>query len=315
MRGNTVVADSTRDRVLAAAEELGYVYNRAASNLRTAQTGSVGVLITTVANPFFSEFIGGLEQELTSTDQVVFFGQHYEDLEIQERLLRRFLENRVDGIVLVAAEGTMPQTVERLGAMGTAVVLATRRSTAANASYIGSDSLGGVAAATRHLLTGHSPGSLAFVGSGPGGSSHRERLAGMFVAIDEVGFPHDRVQVVTTGVTTRDAAYEVTRNLMATKPGLPLAIVAYNDVVGFGVAAAVRDADLCVGRDVMVVGFDGIDAARYEPTPLTTVSTGPHDMGRLAGRTLREMLQGNAPPTDTVQENQLTIRESCGCPK
>jgi LacI family transcriptional regulator len=315
MRGNTVVADSTRDKVLKVSSELGYVFNRAASNLRSAQTGSVGLLITTVANPFFAEFIAGVEQELSNTGRVMFFGQHSEDLDTQDRLLQRFLENRVDGIILVAAEGTTVETVERLGAMGTAVVLATRRSDAGTASYIGSDCVGGVAEATRHLISIHSPASLAFMGAGPGGSSHRERSEGMFVAVDELGYGRDRVRVETTGVTTREAAYETTQQLLLSKPTFPLGVVCYNDIVAFGVAGAVRDAGLKVGVDVLLVGFDGVDAARYEQTPLTTVSTGPTDIGRLAGKTLLEMLDNDTAPSETVHANQLTIRQSCGCSK
>lgn len=312
MRESPAVAVATRDRVLAAAKALGYVYNRAASSLRTSQSGSVGILVTTVGNPFFAEIIEGVESVLSSSDRLVILGQHSESLDMQDRLLNRLLEYRVDGVILTAASGTSTETINRLTDMGVAVVLCTRRIDGTNASYVGSDNEAGARQAVGHLVHDHDIRSLAFVGGLASGSPHIERSRGMKKALRRTTLTKDAIFTLPTA-PTREDAYHATTALLRSSPSLPLGIFAYNDVVAFGVAASVRDAGLVVGRDVLLVGFDDVQASLFEQPPLTTVAIGAAALGARAAETLVDLIVSKGQPVEVVCENSLVVRGSCGC--
>jgi LacI family transcriptional regulator len=313
MRESPLVATSTRENVLRSAEELGYVYNRAASSLRGGRSGSVGVMVTSVGNPFFAEVTTGVESVLSSTDRLVMLGQHSESVEMQDRLLNRLLEYRVDGVILTAVAGTEAAVINRLDDKGVAVVLCTRRIDGASAaSYVGSDNEGGARRAVEHLIDHHSVAMLAFVGGRESGSPRIERARGMGQALADAGFAAERVRSLPSP-PTRDDGYAETARLLADAPRLPLGIFAYNDVVAFGVAAAVRHAGLVVGRDVLLIGFDDVQASRFEQPPLSTVAIDAVGLGSAAADTLVRMIDTGCDPVDVVRANSLVIRESCGC--
>jgi LacI family transcriptional regulator len=312
MRESPAVAAVTRQSVLEAADQLGYVYNRAASSLRSQRSASVGVLVTTVGNPFFAELTAGVESVLSATGRLVLLGQHSEDLAAQERWLNRMLEYRVDGVILTAASGTSGSMIERLTSRGVSVVLCTRRVDTDLASYVGSDNEAGARKAVEHLIGFHNVASLAFVGGRESGSPRVERSRGMSAAIDHVGFDQRNVLSIPTP-PTREAAYEATVSILAKHSGGPLGIFAYNDLVAFGVAAAVRDASLEVGSDVLLVGFDDVSASRHEHAPLSTIAVNASGLGALAAETLVHMIDESSGVVEVVRENELIVRSSCGC--
>src|SRR5438093_12948455 len=143
MRESPLVAAETRERVLLSAERLGYVYDRVAASLRSRRSSAVGLVVTSVGNPFFAELTTGVESVLSETGRLAILGQHSESLATQERLLNQLLEYRVDGVILTPVNGTPVSAIKRLTSSGVAVVLCVRRLAGAAASYVGSDNKAG----------------------------------------------------------------------------------------------------------------------------------------------------------------------------
>src|SRR6478672_10120838 len=106
LNNNPVVAATTRARVLESLSELGYVYDRSAAALRTQRSDAVGLIITTLRNPFFAEFAMGIQRALATANKVVLLGVSDEDAATQSRLLRVMGEHRIDGVVMIPAHGT-----------------------------------------------------------------------------------------------------------------------------------------------------------------------------------------------------------------
>jgi len=312
LRESPLVADTTRLSVLDSCEELGYVYNRAASALRSQTSGSVGVVVTSVGNPFFADVTTGIESVLAGSDRLVVLGQHSESLDQQDRLLNRLMGYRVDGVILTAAFGTSPEIVERLEDNGVAVVLCTRRVAGAHACYVGSDNKVGAQSAVEHLLNCHDAKSIAFVGGRELNSPHVERRAGALAGVERAGRSADTLEVLPC-VPTRQAAYEITLELLEASGTDPVGIFAYNDIVAFGVAAAARDAGLVVGQDVLLIGFDDVQASRFEQPPLSTVSIGIERLGHTAAEALVGLIENRGEPKEILLETSLVIRSSCGC--
>jgi LacI family transcriptional regulator len=308
MRDSPLVADETRARVQSSAEKLGYVYDRVAASLRSQRSASVGIVVTSVGNPFFAEITTGVEGVLSETGRLAILGQHSESLATQSRLLNQMLEYRVDGVILTPANGTPASVVERLTAAGVVVVLCVRRVDGVNASYVGSDNEAGARLAALHLLD-HGLERLAFVGGVDSGSPWQERSLGVRAAIAERGADLSMF-VSLPSAPTRDGGYAAAASLLRTAT-LPIGVVAYNDVTAFGVIAAVRDAGLRLGSDVAVIGFDDIEASRFQQPPLTTVAIDPAGIGASAAELLSRVRGGE--PAEVIAPARLVVRETCGC--
>ena len=312
LRGSPLVAEATSVKVLEACKELGYVYNRAASSLRAQRTDSVGLVVTSVGNPFFAELVDGVESALAVSGRTAILGQHSESLDTQEALLVRLMEAGVDGVILTAAYGTEAEALNRLTSAGVAVVSATRRVAGADAAYVGPDNRSGARSAAHHVVSVHSPASVAFVGGSPDGSPYVERLSGIRDGLARAGYSPESITTMPCTVSRHDA-HAAALELIEEIPEFPLAVFAYNDVVALGVASAVRERGQTIGRDVLLVGFDDIEAARFEQPPLSTVRIGVTEMGRAAAELLVAMIEG----TDAEVENEtiasLVVRRSCGC--
>ena len=314
LRGSPLVADETRTKVLEAFEELGYVYNRAASSLRAQKTGSVGVAVTTVGNPFFAEVVDGIESTTSVTGRTAILGQHSESIKAQDVLLNRFMEAGVDGVIVTAAHDSPAQSLDRLTAAGVPVVLCSRRLAGASAAYVGADNARGAYDAAHHVASVHKPMSLAFIGGWATGSPYLERSEGLRAGLAAAGRNPDELITLPSPVSRHDA-YGAAELFLDTNPDLPSAVFAYNDVVALGVASAVRTRGLVVGKDVLLTGFDDIDAAQFEQPPLSTVHVGAKEIGRAAAEMLINLIDGGdaVDPPDRILPSALRIRRSCGC--
>jgi LacI family transcriptional regulator len=289
---------------------LGYVYNRGAASLRRQRTQTLGLIVNEVTNPFFGELTAGVEHEVGEEGYVLLLGHSHDSPEQQARLLRTMSEYGVDGLLLCPAPGTTPEDLEVLA--GLPCVLVARRVPGSNAGYVGADNTLGAELATRHLL-GHGARRIAFVGGPLHSSSRAERSRGVEAALAGARLAL-RPGWSVPSPATWEGGYEAAHGLLRGAPR-PDAIVAYNDVVAFGVLVAALDLGLQPGADVLVTGFDGIAAAGHQKPSLTTVSTQPRELGRRAGRQLTNLVEYmTAKPSPDIPAPVLVARESCGCP-
>jgi LacI family transcriptional regulator len=310
VRDSPLVADDTRARVQDSIARLGYVYNRAAAGLRSQRTRSIGLIVSSIANPYFAEVVDGAEARLSESGHTLLFTQHSESLGTQRKLIELMLETRVDGVLLVPAHGTPAEHVERLRGAGTPVAVLTRRVQSVQVPYIGSDNRAGARKAGQHLIE-HGARSIAFMGGVARSSPYVEREEGLLSAV--AMSPGDVDVRSFPSTPTRNAGYEATRQMLKSREFVPDAILAYNDNLAAGVMAAVMDHGLKVGTDIRVVGFDDIAASRYMIPSLTTVNARANLIGSLAVETLIKLMGDPEADQDLVLPNALSIRGSCGC--
>ncbi len=310
VRESPLVSDETRAAVLASIERLGYVYNRAAAGLRSKRTGTIGLIVSSIANLFFAEAVNGAEARVRAASSTLLFTQHSESIAAQRRQIEIMLESRVAGVLLVPAHGTPPEQVERLRAAGVPVAVLTRRVGIAGVPYIGSDNRAGGRRAGEHLLD-HGSRQIAFVGGVKDSSPYQEREEGLIAAVAMSGSGAETRSYPSP--PTREAGYEAVRELLKHGKERPDAIFAYNDNIASGVMAAVTDSGMRVGVDVRVIGFDDIAASRYMIPALTTVNSRPGLIGTLAVETLFRLMDDPGTDHDVVVPNSLSVRASCGC--
>ncbi len=310
LRGSELVADETRERVLASMSKLGYVYHRGAASLRTQRSNTVGLIVPDVTNPFFAEMTVGIEQRLDQAQHVVLLGNTAETLSKQERLLAMMQEYRADGVLLCPATGTSAQTIIRLRQVGLPFVLFTRYVDGVEADYVGADNRRGAELATEHLITlGHQ--RIAFVGGPANSSARRDRLQGYRTALEQHGLLIDPALQLTSP-TTREGGHQCIRTLLEL-PGPPMAVLCYNDIVAFGVMLGLQASGLTPGRDVAVIGFDDIAEASLWRPALTTVAISPRQIGEEAARLLLERIAApDAAARQIILQAKLIVRQSCG---
>jgi LacI family transcriptional regulator len=163
LRKSPLVAESTRAGVQSSIQSLGYVYHRAAANLRMRLTHTVGLVICEITNPFYAELAAGIDDALDQAGWVAFVANTAESPERQGRFIARMREHRVDGILLAPAEGTAPEAIGELKKQGLPVVQILRRAGRSNADYVSADFRLGMKLAAEHLIRlGHK--RIAFVG-------------------------------------------------------------------------------------------------------------------------------------------------------
>jgi LacI family transcriptional regulator len=316
LRGSPLVNKHTRARVEDELRRQGYVYNRAAANLRRRTSSSIALVINELANPFFAEFAAGVDEALGEAGFVTLLGSTGESSSREHAVLSSLIEHGPGGIILSPAEGSEAREV--LAAVGarTPMVLFNRELGGTLPEYAHWDRLmldnqRGTRLATEHLIArGHR--RIAFFGGHDDSSSCRERHAGYVQAMHAAGLdiaPHWRVESALTRV---DAA-RATLALLAGDATLTAA-VCYNDAVALGLMLGLNQHGRQPGRDFAVTGFDDIAEASLSMPPLTTLSTAPRARGRQAAELILARLQHPQAKAGTVVAPvDLVVRES-SCP-
>lgn len=312
MRNSPRVAEATRERVLAAADRLGYVYNRGAASLRMSRTQMVGLIVTDITNSFFAEIAIGIEAVLAEAGYIVLLANTFDDVDRQEAILSALAENRADGVVLVPAIGTKAVALGGLRSSRTPFVLATRYLVDVDAPYVGPDDAAGAGLAARHLLD-HGCRSAAYMGGPLDATARRDRSRGFLSAFSAGGAEVDRRWCVDFEPTTREG-YTHARRLLAEGP-LPEGLLCHSDTVAFGVLRALHEAGMQAPSGCRIIGFEDLDMARMSIPSLSSLSVDPVELGRLTGRTLLRQMRGlgGASSIRTLPTPQLRTRESCGC--
>lgn len=309
LRNSPLVAEATRAGVQSSIDSLGYVYHRAAANLRTRLTHTVGLVICEITNPFYAELAAGIDDALDQAGWVAFVANTAESPERQRRFIARMREHRVDGILLAPAEGTAPAAIDALRREGLPVVQMLRRVGQRNADYVSADFRLGMTLAADHLIRlGHQ--RIAFIGGGRRVTPARDRAEAFREILSRFGLP---AGPSVKCLPTREGGASAIDELFRTKAKAPTAVLCHNDLCALGAMLGLADRGLAAGRDVAVVGFDNIPEGAMHRPALTTVAIGAREIGEEAARLLlRRIKSPEGSPESIILPPKLIIRSSCG---
>lgn len=277
------VSPSTLTRVLAAADELGYRRNELARNLRLGRTsGLVGLVVTNLANPFYSHVALGVESVLGEHGLKVVLGNTAEDVQRERRLVEELTARRVDGLIVVPAGGDHSHLSSR-DVGGAPVVLAARPPSNLVADCVLVDDFGGAREATARLLRGGAE-RVGFLGLPASVWTSSERFRGFCVALDEAGVVLDD-RYVKRHQRTIPTAERATLELLALA-GPPTALFCVNSRSTLGAFRAISAS----GSPLVLAGFDDFELADVLGLPLILVAYDPEELGRQAARLLLDRL-------------------------
>lgn len=305
INGHDPVRPATRARVQKAIAELQYVPDQLAGSLRSRQTNTVGLLLPTIANAFWTTIARGVEDEGEAQGYSVFFCNTDDDAGKEARYLDTLLGQRVGGIVVVpTAEGAT--VLRRLQQRRMPMVQVHRKLDDLAADSVRADSRSGAAALTAHLLTlGYR--RIAFLGAMTTISPARDCLGGYREAMEGAGIPIDPA-LIKLGHTRPETGFALTVELLTM--ARPEAICIGNSRLALGALHALREAGVRVPADMQVATFYDI-AALDDYTPALITATQPaYEIGRLGARRLFERIAGlDAPPMDILLPNRIAVRQ------
>lgn len=305
----------TRQRILKIASALNYKPNLAARSLVGKQSFNMGLVITTLMNPFYAEIAQDIIYRARDKGYgLIASSVGSGDLETERNAVQNLIDRGVDGLIICSALRKDP-VVDELRDMGIPFVLVNRLVEQDPGDQpmdsIVLDNHRGAFLEMEHLIKmGHK--RIAFISGPQKTSTGYDRQIGAIAALEASGLKAGPV-LILYGDFTREAGYKLTMKLLQLK-GDPTAIFAANDHMAMGVLSALGEERIKVPEDIAVVGFDDINMASLPGIELTTVSQKKTIMGRLAVDHLVEKITGES--THLVKrillDPILVIRRTCG---
>jgi DNA-binding LacI/PurR family transcriptional regulator len=306
LRNSPLVKRETIALVRKIADEKGYRVSAVARSLVNQRTDTIGVVVTSIANPFVGEVVSGIEEYALAHDYSVILATSDADPARELHAVRSFHERRVDGI-LVNSSRVGALYLPLLAEMRVPIVLINNHHPGEFVYSVTIDNFNGGREATRHLVElGHR--RIGYVGDQFGLQSDTERFAGYRQVLEEadIGF---HPELVVHGDGRPEGGLCATARLLDL-PEPPTAVFCYNDMQALGALRAARERGLNVPRDLSVVGLDDLYLAAYTDPPLTTVQQPKHQMGRLAVQILLDLLGGGKPESRITLAGKLIVRQS-----
>jgi DNA-binding LacI/PurR family transcriptional regulator len=304
------VAQSTRERVLAAAADVGYKPNPMARALRGAPTMLIGAIVRDITDPFFSAAIDALSLGARSHGYSVVLGHAREQADEALALAAVLEARQCDAIVLIGDTRNQPRLIEDLRTLQMPVIELWQGSRQREFPLVGVDNGFGIRTALEHLAD-HGHERIGFVGD-PALADIQERQAGYeaFLVERSGGVPPGHVQHARNTPAGGAAAL----GALLALPEPPTAIAAATDVLAIGILHEAFERGLTVPDDLSVSGFDDIPLAYATVPGLTTVRMPVEEMVNAAIdlAIVREGEDPSEPPSVQVFNPELIVRRSTG---
>jgi LacI family transcriptional regulator, galactose operon repressor len=306
-----IVTDETRQRVLDAIKELGYVRNDSARQLRAGRSRTVAIVVLDVANPFFTDVVRGAEEAIEAAGAVTIVCNSGQSPTRERRHLELLEEQRVQGILITPVDGGRDPQLTNLVKRGIPVVLVDRGSGQEDRCSVAVDDvLGGRIAGQHFRELGHE--RVAFAGgpmSIPQIADRRRGFAAALRGLEVLTFPTSTLSVAAG----RQAGAEIAD--MAA-PDRPTAVFCANDLLALGVLQEMTLRRIRVPRDIAILGYDDIDFAAAAAVPLSSIRQPREQLGRAAAELLLD--EANSPNRHehrhVVFKPELVARESTARP-
>ncbi|WP_130011236.1 LacI family DNA-binding transcriptional regulator [Serinicoccus sediminis] len=316
------VSQEARERVLAAAAELGYQRNDLARAIITGRSDTIGLVVADIENPFFAAAVRGVSDAARAGGYEVLLANTDEDPARERSAVDVLLAKRVDGLIVAPTAGSAEHLVHAQRS-GCPVVLLDRRAEGVELDTVLVDNDRASADVVAHLIrAGHQ--RIALVTGGmraadpvasdqTGVSTGRDRVEGFLRGMRDADIPQPE-RYLRTAAGTPERAYAATRDLLAAAEP-PTALFASDNRVALGVLRAVREASLRVPDDISLVAFDDADWTRVVTPAITVVSQPAQALGQRAGELLIARMAGSEdPPHSELMPTTFVERESVAAP-
>lgn len=307
------VKESTRERVMQVIKESNYIPNNSARILKQNNTKNIGIFVKGVFNPFFSEMLNVIGSKINESKYTMILQQNDYGLEEDIDTLKSFIkEKRLQGVICLGGNFVNIDE-ESFGNIDVPVVLTSVNTEMPNIkdkySTVGIDNLKSAYDATKHLINlGHKKIAIV-LGEKNDLCISWWRYKGYKKALEESNIEINSENMLIGNYDTRTAYDEAKRFLKENKE--VTAIFAISDIMAVGVAKAVADCGLKVGKDIAIIGFDGMDISEFYNPGITTMKQPKEAMALKSIELLFALLSGKGDHKHILLDTELIERESC----
>ena len=309
LAGMKGVGKPVRQKVTAAAQQLGYQPNRLARDLRVGLRKVIGLVIPDLQNPFLTSVVRGIEAVLCRDGYSLLLGNSDGQAEREQTQLSVFRGEGVAGLILIPNNGPRAN-YEMLRAWKIPMIAVDRAPTGVEMDLVRSNNREAVRDAIRHLLL-HGYKDIGFI-TGPAEISvAQERLAGYHDALREAS-RSPRESLVVHSDFRQEGGHSAMINLLGlAKP--PRAVVIANNLMALGALQAIHERGMKIPEEIAVLGFDDMPWAMSLRPPLTAVAQPAEEIGCTAAQLLLERLKDPSRiPREIILPSVLIVRASCG---
>ncbi|MFF9812889.1 LacI family DNA-binding transcriptional regulator [Streptomyces sp. NPDC014006] len=317
LNGTRPVLPQTRQAVLDAIDELGYTPNTLARSLVTSRTRSIGLAVSAISNPYFTEILQGVEAAALEEGYSLLIADPHDDPGHERRVVQLLHERRVDGVI-VAPSARPDGLVGYLARHAVPAVFLDRAVDAPTDPAFRFDQVFAENAAPTARLVAHlaelGHRRIGLVAGLPGLSTTRERMSGYRHGLAAAALPYDE-RLVVHGDSAAGGAERATAELLALAVP-PTALISANNAMTIGALRALRARGLTVPDDIALGCFDDFAWADVFSPRLTAIAQPSRELGATAVRVLLERLAQPERPARTVRlPCSFVHRTSCGCPE
>jgi LacI family transcriptional regulator len=305
LNGSNKVSEKTREKVTKVAEEMKYVPNSFARNLKKSKADLIALIVHDINGPFYDRLVKGIQ------DVAIMFGHNliiFCEYNVGNEASYNFLkENVVEGAIVLSSNLTDNEVIE-LADNGYPLVLLDRQLKQSNVCSVVINNEKGACEAVNYLISlGHK--KIGFI-SGPVDSYDNAcRMKGYVDTLKNNSIEVSEKYVVHGGFTEQ-SGYETMKNYLEKTKDVPTAFFSANDEMLIGAIKAIQEKGFKVPQDISVIGFDDIQAANYIQPKLTTIKGPMYELGSFSAHMLFNLMNGRAINSNLTLDIELVIRES-----
>lgn len=309
------IRKETKEKVLAIAKALGYRPNLIAKSLVSRRSKTLGLVITDIANPFYTELAQGIEKTATRLGYNIILCSTQSNISTEKQYVEMLRSKGVDGIIFSSAHMEDPNIVA-LAEEDFPVVLVNRRTyhpaVKERIDYVGVDNVLGGFLAVEHLIRlGHR--RIGMIGGSVESSVGLERIEGGKKALATYGLKQEN-ELFLEGDFLKRSGYQRAKEFLKMAE-IPTAIFAANDYMALGAYQALLEEEMKIPEDVALIGFNDIEFSSMKGIDLSTIGQKKFEMGAIAVEMLVERIEGKEKrpvAREVLLLPELIVRRTCG---
>lgn len=307
-KSDSLINLETRAAILAAAEDLGYIFDSTASNLRSQKTGFVAVTIPSINNANFADTIAGLSGALAVRDMQTLLGYTNYDLMNEERLIEQLLRRKPQAMVVTGGQHTA-RARKLLENAHIPIIETWDMPSNPIGHCVGFSNAAAVRSMVDHFIAvGYR--RIAFIGGDAGGDIRgSERRCGFIRAMETHGL--DASRLIAAGpppISMREGAVAMA-SLLQDYPDTE-AVICVSDLSAFGALTECQRRNIDVPRHIAIGGFGNYEIGSISVPTLTTIDVGARKIGEAAAALILDLLDGKDCPAERAIEPTLLVRQS-----
>jgi len=299
------ISKKTEKIIQTIADEMNYIPNDSARNLRTGRSKTIALIIPSLKNPFFAEIASAINTEVKKYGYITFIGDSDDDIEIEKNEMLQFISKNIDGLI-IAPCGEESEHLIKAQNEGLPLVCIDRYFEDCNLSFVSSDNYEGAYAATKYLIQqGHK--NIACIQGVRYSVPNKQRVKGFLDALSEEG-------IQTYSVSGDDFSEQngyIESKLLLQKKDKPTAIFALSNTIAMGCLKTFKEENVKLPDDISLIAFDENPYLNYIDPPLTCISQPLEDICKIAVKMLFSKIMDKEDTTKRILlKTTLKIKES-----